>query len=208
MISTKLRGSQYEVYSAFDGEEALELLDREYIDLIITDIMMPKMDGLTLIRELREANYTLPILIITAKDQMEDMEKGFRVGTDDYMIKPIRLKEMELRVQALLRRAQLINERKIVHGNVIIDYESMTVTVDGTETQLPRKEFYLLYKLLGNPDKIFTRLELLDEIWGMDTESDERNVDAHIKKLRRKFEGVPGFEIVTVRGLGYKGKWN
>lgn len=124
------------------------------------------------------------------------------------MIKPIRLKEMELRVQALLRRAQLINERKIVHGNVIIDYESMTVTVDGTETQLPRKEFYLLYKLLGNPDKIFTRLELLDEIWGMDTESDERNVDAHIKKLRRKFEGVPGFEIVTVRGLGYKGKWN
>ena len=124
------------------------------------------------------------------------------------MIKPIRLKEMELRVQALLRRAQLINERKIVHGNVIIDYESMTVTVDGTETQLPRKEFYLLYKLLGNPDKIFTRLELLDEIWGMDTESDERNVDAHIKKLRRTFEGVPGFEIVTVRGLGYKGKWN
>ncbi|MGN0446010.1 MAG: response regulator transcription factor [Acutalibacteraceae bacterium] len=206
MICAKLKAQDYSVFSAYNGEEALDLLDHQYVDLIISDIMMPVMDGITLIRELREAQYTMPVLIITAKDQMEDMEKGFEAGTDDYMIKPINLKEMVLRVQALLRRSQLANEKKLRIGSSVLDYDTLTVTVGGKEHTLPPKQFYLLYKLLGNPNKIFTRLELLDEIWGMDTESDERNVDAHVKKLRRTFDGNPDFEIVTVRGLGYKGK--
>lgn len=206
MICAKLKAQDYTVYQAYDGEEALDLLDREYVDLIISDIMMPKMDGITLIKELREADYNMPVLIITAKDQMEDMEEGFKAGTDDYMVKPINLKEMVLRVQALLRRSQLASEKKLTLGTSVLDYDALTVTTDGKEVQLPPKEFYLLYKLVSNPNKIFTRLELLDEIWGMDTESDERNVDAHVKKLRKKFDGNPNFEIVTVRGLGYKGK--
>lgn len=206
MICAKLKAQDYSVFSAYNGEEALDLLDHQYVDLIISDIMMPVMDGITLIRELREAQYTMPVLIITAKDQMEDMEKGFEAGTDDYMIKPINLKEMVLRVQALLRRSQLANEKKLRIGSSVLDYDTLTVTVGGKEHTLPPKQFYLLYKLLGNPNKIFTRLELLDEIWGMDTESDERNVDAHVKKLRRTFDGNLDFEIVTVRGLGYKGK--
>lgn len=206
MICAKLKAQDYTVYQAYDGEEALDLLDREYVDLIISDIMMPKMDGITLIKELRDADYNMPVLIITAKDQMEDMEEGFKAGTDDYMVKPINLKEMVLRVQALLRRSQLASEKKLTLGSSVLDYDALTVTTDGEEVQLPPKEFYLLYKLVSNPNKIFTRLELLDEIWGMDTESDERNVDAHVKKLRKKFDGNPNFEIVTVRGLGYKGK--
>lgn len=206
MICAKLKAQDYTVYQAYDGEEALDLLDKEYVDLIISDIMMPKMDGITLIRELREADYNMPVLIITAKDQMEDMEEGFNAGSDDYMVKPINLKEMVLRVQALLRRSQLANEKKLTVGTSVLDYDALTVTTDGKEIQLPPKEFYLLYKLLSNPNKIFTRLELLDEIWGMETDSDERNVDAHVKKLRKKFDGNPNFEIVTVRGLGYKGK--
>ncbi len=206
MICAKLKAQDYTVYQAYDGEEALELLDKDYVDLIISDIMMPKMDGITLIKELREADYNMPVLIITAKDQMEDMEEGFNAGSDDYMVKPINLKEMVLRVQALLRRSQLANEKKLTVGTSVLDYDALTVTTDGEEIQLPPKEFYLLYKLLSNPNKIFTRLELLDEIWGMDTDSDERNVDAHVKKLRKKFDGNPNFEIITVRGLGYKGK--
>lgn len=206
MICAKLKAQDYTVFQAYDGEEALDLLDKEYVDLIISDIMMPKMDGITLIKELREADYNMPVLIITAKDQMEDMEEGFKAGTDDYMVKPINLKEMVLRVQALLRRSQLASEKKLTLGTSVLDYDALTVTTDGKEVQLPPKEFYLLYKLVSNPNKIFTRLELLDEIWGMDTESDERNVDAHVKKLRKKFDGNPNFEIVTVRGLGYKGK--
>lgn len=206
MICAKLKAQDYTVFQAYDGEEALDLLDREYVDLIISDIMMPKVDGITLIKELREADYNMPVLIITAKDQMEDMEEGFKAGTDDYMVKPINLKEMVLRVQALLRRSQLASEKKLTLGTSVLDYDALTVTTDGKEVQLPPKEFYLLYKLVSNPNKIFTRLELLDEIWGMDTESDERNVDAHVKKLRKKFDGNPNFEIVTVRGLGYKGK--
>lgn len=206
MICAKLKAQDYTVYQAYDGEEALDLLDKEYVDLIISDIMMPRMDGITLIKELREADYNMPVLIITAKDQMEDMEEGFKAGSDDYMVKPINLKEMVLRVQALLRRSQLANEKKLTVGTSVLDYDALTVTTDGKEIQLPPKEFYLLYKLLSNPNKIFTRLELLDEIWGMETDSDERNVDAHVKKLRKKFDGNPNFEIVTVRGLGYKGK--
>lgn len=204
MICAKLSREQFKAIAAFDGEEALEIMDREHIDLIISDIMMPKMDGYELTKLLRNTKYYLPILMITAKSQLEDMEKGFVAGTDDYMIKPVNLKEMILRVKALLRRAQLENKKHIAIGNTELDYAGLTVTVDGVTHEMPPKEFYLLFKLLNNPNKIFTRLELLDEIWGIDSDTDERNVDAHIKKLRKKFEGQSDFEIITVRGLGYK----
>ena len=204
MICAKLNKEQFKAIPAFDGEEALEVMGREHIDLIISDIMMPKMDGYELTKLLRDSRYYLPVLMITAKDQMEDMEKGFVAGTDDYMIKPINLKEMILRVKALLRRAQLENQKYIKIGNTELDYAGLTVTVSGKTHEMPPKEFYLLFKLLNNPNKVFTRLELLDEIWGMGSNTDERNVDAHIKKLRKKFENVSDFEIITVRGLGYK----
>lgn len=206
LMGEKLKNDAYQVFSAFDGEEALEVLDLQHIDLIISDIMMPKVNGYELTKQLRDAAYTLPILMITAKDQMEDMEKGFKAGTDDYMVKPINLKEMLLRVKALLRRAQIADDHKLIVGNVILDYDALTVTVRVKEEihELPPKEFYLLFKLLSYPNKIFTRQELMDEIWGMNTEIDDRTVDSHIKKLRRRFENLVDFEIITVRGLGYK----
>ncbi len=207
MMCAKLKQENFTTLSAFDGMEALDILSKEHIDLIICDIMMPNMNGYELTKELRNATYTLPILMVTAKDQMEDLEKGFQAGTDDYMVKPIRLKEMILRVNALLRRAKIANEKRLTIGNVILDYNSLTVRVKEEFIELPPKEFYLLFRLLSNPNKIFTRLELMDEIWGLDSEADERTVDSHIKKLRRKFENEPDFELVTIRGLGYKAKY-
>ncbi len=204
MICDKLSREEYHTFSAFDGEEAIALLDKEHIDLIITDIMMPRMNGYELIKLLRSTSYFLPVLIITAKDQIEDMEKAFMAGTDDYMMKPLNLKEMVLRVRALLRRAQLENKKKITIGNATLDYEALTMEVGGVKYTLPPKEFYLLFKLLNNPGKIFTRIELLEEIWGVDSDSDERNVDAHIKKIRKKIQHAADFDIETVRGLGYK----
>jgi len=204
MICAKLRQAQYNVFSAFDGEDALDILEREHIDLIVSDVMMPRMDGYTLTRELRGARYVLPIMMITAKDSMEDMEKGFLAGTDDYMVKPVNLKEMLLRIGALLRRAQLLNEKRLMIRGTVLDYAALSVQTQGRTEQLPPKEFYLLFKLLNQPDKIFTRQELVDEIWGMEKDTDARNVDAHIKKLRRRFADHPDFEILTVRGLGYK----
>lgn len=206
MISAKLQQESYRVFTSFDGKQALDLLDKEHIDLIISDIMMPNMNGYQLAKELRDAEYTIPILMITAKNQFEDMEKGFRAGTDDYMIKPISMRELVLRVKALLRRAQIANEKKLVVGDTLLDYNALTVKVHDEIFEMPPKEFYLLFKLLSNPNKIFTRQELLDEIWGMDTDVDDRTIDSHIKKLRRKFEHCTDFEIVTIRGLGYKAK--
>ena len=203
MMSAKLK---METYNVFSGEEALEVLEHEHIDLIISDVMMPEIDGYELTKTLRIANYTMPILMITAKNQIEDMEKGFVAGTDDYMIKPINMREMILRVNALLRRAKIANERRLILGNTILDYDSLTIIYDGEEYNMPPKEFYLIFKLLSSPNKIFTRMELMDEIWGMDTEIDDRTIDSHIKKLRRKFENCNDFEIITVRGLGYKAK--
>ncbi len=204
MICTKLKQAGYSPFAVFDGEEALSVLDHKHIDLIISDVMMPKMDGLVLTRTLRDARFDIPILMITAKDQMEDMEKGFVAGTDDYMVKPIKLQEMLLRVGALLRRAQLVNQKRLVLAGTILDYEALTVEWGEFSEQLPPKEFYLLFKLLNHPNKIFTRQELLDEIWGLDNDADSRNVDAHIKKLRKRFGSNTDFDIVTVRGLGYK----
>ncbi|MCR5335022.1 MAG: response regulator transcription factor [Synergistes sp.] len=174
MICCKLSKEDFAPLSAFDGEEALAIMDKEHVDLIICDIMMPGMNGYELTKLLRDAHYQLPILMITAKDQMEDMEKGFQAGTDDYMIKPINLKEMVLRVRALLRRAQLEARKRITIGDTTLDYAGLTVTVAGKVHEMPPKEFYLLFKLLNNPNKVFTRLELLDEFWGMEKETDER----------------------------------
>lgn len=206
MICLKLKQEAYGTFAAFDGQQALDVLDREHIDLIISDIMMPNMDGYQLTRELRNAAYTIPILMVTAKNQMDDMEKGFMAGTDDYMIKPINMKEMVLRAKALLRRAQIANEKKLIIGGTILNYDALTIKTKEEEFDMPPKEFYLLFKLLSNPNKIFTRLDLMDEIWGMDSEVDDRTVDSHIKKLRRKFENSTDFEIITIRGLGYKAK--
>ena len=184
--------------------EALKIMDKEYVDLIVADIMMPGMDGYELVKAVRAAKMELPILMVTAKDQFEDMQKGFRAGTDDYMIKPINVKELALRVEALLRRAKIQSEKKITVGSTTLDYDALTVTLHGEETILPQKEFYLLYKLLSYPNKIFTRPQLMDEIWGMFSETDERTVNTHINRLRERFSDCKDFEIVTVRGLGYK----
>ncbi len=204
LMEAVLNRAEYTVTTAEDGYAALAVLDREHIDLIILDIMMPGMDGYQLTRELRAANYTLPILMVTAKQLPEDMKRGFLAGTDDYMIKPVDMEEMLLRIRALLRRSQIIHERKLTIGEVELIFDTLTV-VRGEEKQtLPPKEFYLLYKLLSYPDKIFTRLQLMDEIWGMESESGDTTVNAHINRLRRRFEHYPEFELVAVRGLGYK----
>ena len=203
MISTRLKLESYNVYSAFDGEEALNTLEHKYIDLIISDIMMPNIDGYELTKSLRDINTTVPILMISAKNQIEDMEKGFNAGTDDYMIKPINMQEMIFRVKALLRRSKIVNEKKLKVGDTILDYDALTIKINDNLYNMPPKEFYLIFKLLSSPNKIFTRIELMDEIWGMDTDIDDRTIDSHIKKLRRKFEDCSDFEIVTVRGLGY-----
>ncbi|EHQ89897.1 response regulator transcription factor [Desulfosporosinus youngiae] len=194
----------YNVFAAADGLEALDVLDKEHIDLIILDIMMPNMDGYSLAKELRGLNFNLPILMITAKETIEDKKKGFSVGSDDYMVKPIDFDEMLLRVSALLRRAKISNEHKIVVGDITLDYETLTVTTKTEAILLPQKEFYLLFKLLNYPKRIFTRQELMDEIWGFDSDTDERTVDVHIKRLREKFDKYEEFKIITIRGLGYK----
>lgn len=204
LLCTVLTDNGFHCFPANDGMEALEIMEKEYIDLIVADIMMPNMDGYELTRSLRDADYGLPILMVTAKDQFDDMQKGFRAGTDDYMIKPINVKELVLRVEALLRRARISSEKKIVIGSTVLDYDALTVTLHGKESILPQKEFYLLYKLLSYPNKIFTRQQLMDEIWGMFSETDERTVNTHINRLRDKFSDCNDFEIVTVRGLGYK----
>ena len=204
LFCTVLDGSGYHSIPASDGMDALNIMEKEYIDLIVADIMMPHMDGFELVKSLRDAGYTLPIMMVTAKDQFEDMQRAFRAGTDDYMIKPINVKELVLRVEALLRRAKISSEKRITVGSTILDYDALTVTIHGKETILPQKEFYLLYKLLSYPNKIFTRQQLMDEIWGMFSETDERTVNTHINRLRVKFSDCSDFEIVTVRGLGYK----
>ena len=204
LFCTVISDSGYNAVPAADGAEALEIMDKQYIDLIVADIMMPNMDGYELTKSLRDAKYDLPVLMVTAKDRFDDMQRGFRAGTDDYMIKPINVKELVLRVEALLRRARISSEKKLTIGNTTLDYDALTVTLHGKETIFPQKEFYLLYKLLSYPNKIFTRQQLMDEIWGMFSETDERTVNTHINRLRDKFSDCEDFEIVTVRGLGYK----
>lgn len=204
LLEAVLKREKYSVFTAEDGIKALELLESQHIDLIILDIMMPNMDGYEFVREIRASNSMIPILMATAKHLPEDKKRGFIVGTDDYMTKPIDTEEMLLRIRALLRRAQIVNSRRLVLGKVILDYDTLTVTREDNKQTLPQKEFYLLYKLLSYPDRIFTRIQLMDEIWGMENESGDTTVNVHINRLRKRFSTYPEFEIVAVRGIGYK----
>ena len=204
LMKAVLERAEYSVLTASSGEEALQLLDTNHIDLILLDIMMPGMDGYALTNELRAAGNTVPILMVTAKQLPADKRKGFLAGTDDYMTKPVDTEEMLLRIKALLRRSAIISERKLTIGAVELNYDALTVTRGDDHQTLPQKEFYLLYKLLSYPDKIFTRIQLMDEIWGMESESGDTTVNVHVNRLRRRFECYPEFELVSVRGLGYK----
>ena len=194
----------YQVKGVSNGKEALEALDGNFYDLVISDIMMPVMDGYQLVRTLRDHGYNTPVMMITAKDAFEDMQLGFLSGSDDYMVKPINVNEMVLRVSALLRRAQMTYERKQVIGNTILEIDSCTVYTNNEEIILPLKEFMVLYKMVSYPGKIFTRQQMLMDIWGYDSDSDTHTVDVHIERLRKKFRENPDFEIVTIRGIGYK----
>ena len=204
LMEAVLKEHGYHPILACDGLEALKLLDTHHVDLVILDIMMPGMDGYEFTRQLRATDYTLPILMVTAKLLPEDKRKGFIVGTDDYMTKPVDEEEMILRIRALLRRAQIVNERRITIADVCLDYDSLTVSRGDESQTLPRKEFYLHYKLLSYPGKIFTRIQLMDEIWGMESQSDDNTINVHINRLRKRFEDYPEFTIETIRGLGYK----
>ena len=204
LMEAVLKEHGYHPILACDGLEALKLLDTHHVDLVILDIMMPGMDGYEFTRQLRATDYTLPILMVTAKQLPEDKRKGFIVGTDDYMTKPVDEEEMILRIRALLRRAQIVNERRITIADVCLDYDSLTVSRGDESQTLPRTEFYLLYKLLSYPGKIFTRIQLMDEIWGMESQSDDNTINVHINRLRKRFEDYPEFTIETIRGLGYK----
>ena len=194
----------YSVKGVRDGLEALEALDRDYYDLIISDIMMPNLDGYSLVRQLRESGSGIPVLMITARDAFDDMRQGFLSGTDDYMVKPVNVNEMVLRVGALLRRAQMISDRRQTIGQTVLEYDSLTVTAPEGSQVLPQKEFMLLYKMASYPGKIFTRQQLMDEIWGYDSESDTHTVEVHVGRLRDRFRENKDFKIVTMRGVGYK----
>ena len=204
LLRAVLQAENYTVFTAENGEDALQVMDREHIDLVVLDVMMPKMDGYEFTRILRQTDNNLPILMVSARQQPADKQQGFLVGTDDYITKPIDEVEMLLRIKALLRRARIASERRIVLGEVVLDYDSFTVSRGGLTQELPQKEFLLLYKLLSYPGKIFTRIQLMDEIWGADSDTGWETVTVHIGRLRKRFESWPEFEIVSVRGLGYK----
>ena len=204
LLSAILKNANYTVTAAADGREALKVLSREHIDLVVLDIMMPQMDGYEFTRLVRENDSALPILMLTAKQLPADEKRGFLVGTDDYITKPIDEEKLLLRIKALLRRAKIVSEQKITIGDVVLDYSSFTVTKNGEVTVLSQKEFMLLYKLLSYPGQIFTRIQLMDEIWGTDSETGWETVTVHVGRLRKRFEGWEEFEIVAVRGLGYK----
>lgn len=204
LMEIVLKNEGFRTISAENGLEALTILDKQTISLIVLDIMMPKMDGFQLTKELREADYQLPILMVTAKETAAEKKRGFLVGTDDYMTKPVDVEEMVLRIRALLRRSKIAFEKKITIGEVTLDTETFIVSRKDQQQTLPQKEFLLLFKLLSYPGKIFTRMILMDEIWGYDTETDEKTVNVHINRLRERFSDYPEFTIITVRGLGYK----
>lgn len=204
LMEAVLKEENFVVFTAENRQEALDLMERQHVDLIVLDIMMPEMDGYEFTETLRAARSDLPVLMVSAKQLAADRKKGFLVGIDDYMTKPVDPEEMVLRIRALLRRAKIVSERRIVIGDVVLDYDSLTVTGHGKTQELPQKEFQLLYKLLSYPGKIFTRIQLMDEIWGVDSDSGWETVTVHIGRLRKRFEGWPEFEIESVRGLGYK----
>lgn len=204
LMKAILEGAGYHVTVAVDGQDALDILEKEHIDLVVLDVMMPRMDGYAFTETIRAGNSNLPILMVSAKQLPTDKHKGFLVGTDDYITKPVDEEEMLLRIKALLRRAKIANDRRIVIGDVVLDYDSFTVSRPGQTQELPQKEFLLLYKLLSYPGKIFTRIQLMDEIWGMDCETGWETVTVHVGRLRKRFEGWDEFSVESVRGLGYK----
>ncbi|PPQ46050.1 DNA-binding response regulator [Paenibacillus peoriae] len=204
LMKTIIGSAGYEVFLAENGIAALEILDKQHIDLIVLDIMMPQMNGLELTQMIRESRNDVPILMVSAKQLPADKRKGFMAGTDDYMIKPADEDEMLLRIKALLRRAKILNERRLHIGKITLEYDSLTVSREDDVQTLPQKEFYLLYKLLSYPDKIFTRIQLMDEIWGMESETKDVTLNVHINRLRKRFIDYPEFEIIAIRGIGYK----
>ncbi len=204
LMQTVLERGGYSVYTAKDGLDALALMDQKHVDLVVLDVMMPRMDGFAFTKELRDGGSDLPILMVTARETPSDVKRGFIIGTDDYMTKPVDEEEMLLRIAALLRRSRIVSEKKLTVGDTVLDYNSYTVTASGKRYELPQKEFLLLFKLLSYQNKIFTRRQLMDEIWDMDSASDERTVDVHINRLRDKFRDSADFQIITMRGLGYK----
>ena len=204
LFARVLEKNGYQVETAENGAEALKILGRGYVDLIISDIMMPVMDGNALVRALRDDGVKTPVLMITAKSTLDDMREGFLSGTDDYMVKPVNVNEMVLRVGALLRRARMLSERRQKIGETLLECDSLTVSRGGRSMVLPQKEFMLLYKMAAYPGKIFTRQQLMDEIWGYNAEVDSHTVDVHIGRLRERFKDNPDFRIVTMRGVGYK----
>ena len=204
LICEILKNNGFDPLPAKDGEEALELMEKLHVDLLIVDVMMPNVDGYELTSQIRDSWEDFPILMLSAKHEPEDKRSGFLAGTDDYMTKPFDEGELVLRIRALLRRAKIARERELQVGEVLLNYDALSITRDGQSVALPPKEFYLLFKLLSYPGVIFTRLQLMDEIWGLETETDDRSVNVHICHLRERFGDYPEFDICTVRGLGYK----
>jgi len=205
LLCTVLRREGFEVLPAVDGADALAVMEAEHVDLVVCDLMMPNIDGFELTRQLRGSYPSLPIIMVTAKQEPRDKREGFLVGTDDYMTKPVDEQELVLRIKALLRRAQILSERKLFVGEVVLDYDALTVSRPGKSYDLPQKEFQVLYKLLSYPNMIFTRMQLMEEIWGPGSDTDDHTLNVHINRLRDRFRDWPEFEVVTVRGLGYKG---
>lgn len=204
LIAKVLTKNGYQVFQCYNANDAYDVLFKNYIDLIITDIMMPGIDGYEFTAALRKEKIDIPVLMITAKEEFKDKVQGFSVGADDYLVKPINLDELVLRVGAILRRAKINNDRKVSIGTTVLNYDTFTVTTGDEVIELPQKEFNILFKLFSYPNQIFTRTKLMNEFWGMLSESDERTIDVHINRLRDKFKDNPNFEIITVRGLGYK----
>lgn len=204
LISTVLSNDGHTVISVFDGKGAISAFDNTHIDMVVSDIMMPEMDGYELLETLRSVNNNIPFLFVTAKGAIGDKSRAFNLGVDDYMVKPIDIKELVLRVNALLRRSRIANERRLVIGGTVLDADAFTVSDSSGSVTLPQKEFLLLFKLLSYPDRVFTRYEIMDEIWGYESESDEKTINVHISKLRSRYENNPDFSIETVRGIGYK----
>ena len=204
LYQSVLERAGFLVFAVANGTEALKQLESTQVDVIITDIMMPVMDGYELLETLRSSRVETPVLIITAKADFEDKKKGFQLGTDDYMTKPVDVNEMVLRVEALLRRAKINHSHQLNIGQTSLNQETYEVIKQDQAILLPQKEFQLLYKLLSYPNKIFTRQQLMDDIWGLDTNTEEQTIDVHIKRLRTRFIENDDFQIITVRGLGYK----
>ena len=204
LISKVLEKDGHTVISVKDGADALARLESIHIDMIVTDIMMPNIDGYELVESIRAVNQSMPVLFVTAKGSFNDKSRGFNIGADDYMVKPIDINELILRVNALLRRSKIANEKRLLIGDTVLDSTSYTVTYNGETVTLPQKEFLLLFKLLSYPDRVFTRFEIMDEIWGYESESDEKTINVHISKLRSRYEDNSDFSIETVRGIGYK----